>query len=200
MSISPFMLRAWTSSIQIHFIYIRNFRLHLYRVLACVLRFAYRNHQSSALGWFLLEQWCKGCGFESLLVRSLDRESSVPQIELALPLGRSPRAALSIGIRFDRVSREVYRCFPLFRLVLFQYLNSTKKALKNLFSLSHNLIVPLQFFFQFAFLNFSPLSVIVFAVSRSINSSLSELLILVFHHNSLVLVLCNEEFFFKKRR
>ena len=38
----------------------------------------------------------------------------------------------------------------------------------------------------------------MFAVSRSINSSLSELLILVFHHNSLVLVLCNEDFFFKK--
>ena len=144
----------------------------------------------------MLEQWSKGCGFESLLVRRLDRESSVPQIELTLPLGRSLRAALSIGIKFDWVSREVYLCFPLFRLVLFQYLNSTKKALKNLFSLSHNLIVPLQFFFQFAFLNFSPLSVIVFAVSRSINSSMSELLILVFHHNSLVLVLRNEELFF----
>ena len=54
-----------------------------------------QDHQSSALGWFALEQRCNDCGFESLLVRSLDRESSVPQIKLTLHLGRSPRAALS---------------------------------------------------------------------------------------------------------
>ena len=89
------------------------------------------------------------CWLDALIV------SRVPQIELTLPLGRSPRAALSIGIRFDQVSHEVYRCFPLFRLVLFQYLNSTKKAL-IFFPYPITSLCRCNFLFQFAFLNFSP--------------------------------------------
>ena len=66
-SISPFMLRAWTSSIQIHFIYIRNFRLHLYCVLSCV-RFACRIINRVRL---VDSHWSSSVtvvGFESLLV------------------------------------------------------------------------------------------------------------------------------------
>ena len=81
-SFSPFVLRAWTSSIQIHFIYIRNFRLHLYHVLACVLRFACRIINRVRL---VDSRWSSGetvVGFESSLIRSLDHELSVPKIKL----------------------------------------------------------------------------------------------------------------------
>ena len=91
-SISPFVLRAWTSSIQIHFIYIRNFRLHLYCVLSCV-RFACRIINRVRL---VDSRWSSGVtvvGSESSQINSLDRELSVPQIEL-IYLSKDHRARL----------------------------------------------------------------------------------------------------------
>ena len=59
---------------------------------------------------WLINRWSKRVtviGFESSLIRSLDCELSVPQIEL-IYLSRDHRVALSIGIRFDQVYPMMY--------------------------------------------------------------------------------------------
>ena len=112
-------------------------------------------------------QWSSGvavAGFESCWFEAGSSTSSPPPIEFiptSRKIGPTPHQVVS---RFQ-VACEVLSCFyPLDSFVFITY--SPQKALKNLFPLSYNPIVPHNFSVQFAFWILVPRCVVVFVVSR----------------------------------